>query len=876
MHPAIIGRKVTARVWLRLHFETLYTVIHINDNTMSIQKIAFSVLLCACCLSGHAQDGPWFVDGFHGGVYGHYPLKTYTEYMSDLLEKHPDWVMCLEIEPETWDSVKVVTPGEYIRFKNKVKSNRVEYTNPTYAQPYMYNIPGESIIRQFQYGIRKLNEHFPEMTFDTYAVEEPCFTSCLPQILKGFGFKYASLKNPNTCWGGYYDTVDGEIVNWTGPDGSSVLCSPRHGFEALSNENVFSTLANNNNQEYLAGAAKENFRHPVGMTYQDAGWTMGPWLESQWADFGDKKPVASTYTTWRNFFGNIAADVTPVDYISDQEDVLGALVWGSQVMQEIGKSVRTAENDIVSAEKIGVMANIANGYRYSDSLVDEGWRTLLLSQHHDSWIVPYNNLKNHGTWADWICGRWTVSTREVAARVMREAGSSLATDAFAWRDNSAPFFIRAFNTTGKARSEVVSVNLPDRLAGHGIVLKDAQGRTVSSETVLVDGDVKIIFRAEVPSFGYATWTVEDEGEKKLSVRAPYNSNVIENDMYRIVFDKKRGGTIKSIICKKDGGKELVKKGEYAFGELKGFFYDENRFISSADAEAFITVVEDNRFEKKIRVAGMLGTHPFVETVTLREGDPKIDFDLKIDWQGNPGIGAYRQADAYANPERAFYDDRYHLNMYFPAAASRPELYKGAPFDVVKSRLDDTNFSNWHNIKHNILLDWVSVEGEDVGMALLSDHTTSYVYGADRPLALTVQSSGNGLWGRDYKIDGPTVLHFAIVPHDGGWKEAVGSYNDWNEPLNAYCAKGLKAENVSFADAGGYEIVAAYMHGDDVIVRLFNHTGDNSTHKVRVGESFRGAEEIDLSGNTVGTVRLEDGCFETSMPYLGFKTFRLSR
>ena len=851
-------------------------MIHINDNTMSIRKIAFSALLCICCLSGHAQDGPWFVDGFHGGVYGHYPLDTYTKYMSDLLEKHPDWAMCLEIEPETWDTVKVVTPDEYLRFRRTVKDGRVEYTNPSYAQPYLYNISGESIIRQFHYGIRKLREHFPEMTFDTYAVEEPCFTSCLPQVLKGFGFKYASLKNPNTCWGGYYDTVEGEIVNWIAPDGSSVLCSPRHTFEALSDENVFSTLANNNCAEYLAGAASNGFKHPVGMTYQDAGWTFGPWLESQWKDFGDIQPVGSTYTTWRNFFGNIASDVTPVDYVSDQEDVLGALMWGTQVMQEIGKSVRKAENDIVRAEKTGVMANIAGGYRYSETLVDEAWRTLLLSQHHDSWIVPYNNLKAGRTWADWICDTWTVSTCKAASKVLREAENSLVSDREAWKDNDAPFLIRVFNTAGKARRETVSVNVPDALTGRELTLRDAGGRTVASETAMVDGEARIIFTADVPSFGYATYSIAAGAEKKTAARTPRNSNVIENDMYRIVFDRKRGGTIRSIVCKKDGGKELVKKGEYAFGELKGFFYDENRFISSADAEAVITVVEDNRFEKKIRVAGMLGPHPFVQTVTLREGDPKIDFDLKIDWQGNPGIGAYRQRDAFANPERSFYDDRYHLNMYFPAAIGSPELYKGAPFDVVKSKLDDTNFTNWHNLKHNILLDWVSLEGTKGGMALLSDHTTSYVYGGGRPLALTVQSSGNGLWGRDYVIDGPTELHFSIVPHNGGWRDAVDNYNDWNEPLQAYCAKGLETENVSFADAGGYEIAAAYMDGDDVIVRLFNHTGDSPAHKVMVSKSFRNAEEIDLSGNTVGTVRLQDGCFETSMPYLGFKTFRLSR
>lgn len=146
-------------------------------------------------LSDHvasSQERPYFVDGFHGGVYGHYPMATYTRFLVDQFEANPAWRFCLEIEPETWDTVAVRTPEDYKRFSRIVNSPRVEFTNPTYAQPYMYNISGESIIRQMQYGMRKIHSHFPDVEFLTYSVEEPCFTSCLPQILVQLGFKYAS------------------------------------------------------------------------------------------------------------------------------------------------------------------------------------------------------------------------------------------------------------------------------------------------------------------------------------------------------------------------------------------------------------------------------------------------------------------------------------------------------------------------------------------------------------------------------------------------------------------------------------------------------------------------------------------------------------
>ena len=135
-------------------------------------------------ITANAQTS-YFTDGYHGGVFGHYPIWQ-TKFMMDKLNEHPGWKICLELEPETFDSVKVWTPKEYTEFVDFVTEHNgklLEFTNPTYAQPYCYNISGESLIRQFSFGIDLLRKHFPKLTFSTYAVEEPCFTSALPQIL---------------------------------------------------------------------------------------------------------------------------------------------------------------------------------------------------------------------------------------------------------------------------------------------------------------------------------------------------------------------------------------------------------------------------------------------------------------------------------------------------------------------------------------------------------------------------------------------------------------------------------------------------------------------------------------------------------------------
>ena len=105
--------------------------------------------------------------------------------MVDHLTKNPDWAINLEIEPETWDSISVVDAKNFQDFQELVKregvSGRVEFVNPTWSQPYCYNISGESIIRQFLYGMEKTREYFPNVPFQTYAVEGALFHQQSPR-----------------------------------------------------------------------------------------------------------------------------------------------------------------------------------------------------------------------------------------------------------------------------------------------------------------------------------------------------------------------------------------------------------------------------------------------------------------------------------------------------------------------------------------------------------------------------------------------------------------------------------------------------------------------------------------------------------------------
>lgn len=824
----------------------------------------------------------YFVDGYHGGIYGHYPLWV-TQFMVDKLAQHPEWKLGLEIEPETWDTVRVKSPAAYASFSKLVLDRRIEFTNPTYAQPYGYNISGESLIRQFEYGIKRLHRHFPGLTFTTYAVEEPCFTSSLPQLLKQFGFRYAVLKSPNTCWGGYARAYGGQLVNWIGPDGTSILTVPRYQSEALEENSTWQTTAWNNSVAFLQSSYASGITNPVGMCYQDAGWKNGPWL-----GYGNNIKNKSIYVTWREYFEEISDGSTQDDWRLSQEDFLVNLMWGSQALQRIGQQVRTAENSIVMGEKLSAMANIANQYVPAEQQFSQAWESLMMAQHHDSWIVPYNQLNSRQNWIEAI-KNWTDSTNTLVKSLQDDAIGSFNVVTNANEEDVQ--YIRVYNTLPEERTEAVSVQLPALSATHNLVVSNSKGEHLPHVIRQEEEHMVLTFRPTVPSFGFASYVIQQGKQSAPVVEAvsfdAVGNCIIENENYRIVLDKSRGGSIHSLIAKKLDNKEFaIRDGSYALGELSGFFYETHQFQSSKESPATFKVLADNGMIVKVEITGNIASHPYTQVITLEAGEPRIDFDLTIDWKNNVGIGEYKQGADWTENRRAYTNDRYKLKVMFPNSLERTKLFKNAPFDVCESRLDSTFFSQWDRIEHNIILNWVDLlEGGDTyGLALFSDHTTSYGHGPDQPLSLTAQYSGIGLWGMDYKIDGPSRIKYALFPHRGKWDDAnISAHsNRWNEPLVAVLQAEIPLIDRSYVkvEQPGLEISTIKVTDNDILLRLYNAAGDSGPQKISLGFLARSITEVLLNGEEQQRLATNEDLtgtgFKFQLPRHGIKTFLIKK
>ena len=797
----------------------------------------------------------YFVDGFHGGHIGHMGPGSMADVLNGL-DSHPDWRVTLEVEPLSFDYLKKHEPETFYRLKDYVEADyddiRVEIASGAHAQAFCWAISGESVIRQLTFGKRLVRESFPKAVVDTYAVQEPCWTSALPQILNSLGFRRASLKN-STCWGGYTAGKDEEVVFWVGPDGSKIAAVPRYGCEDL----IFcwAIQGSGYDKPALDGFAQKcldhGIKHPVGVEFQDLGWRGLPWVNESYQHF----------TTWREYIDKIA-DKPKAEWKFSQEDILVTIPWGEKTLTRMAKQVRDSENKLISAEKCAALASFVSGAEYPKNALSDAWYNLLLSQHHDAWICAAA-----GRWGK-RAEAWTSMSDAIAERVTDDALWALEEKEIDVRGDKAQY-VRVYNTQGHRRKGLADlmVTAPEGTQYLSVTSPDGEKIPCTASCIRYYRGNKIAFHlnfeAEVEGFGYATYLVRpadapDEMTGCSVVESP-DELVLENDYYRITVDLAHGGTFSSLFDKKRQ-KELVGESEYRFNEVRGYFIDEGDLFSTKDVRVTARVWENTPLRLLVMLEGDLCGQHFKTFLRLEKGNPLIGVRSQFFFKNGTRVGNPRKLP----PERsnleykkADHDDRSKLHVVFPLAAGSGDLYKESAFNVEKSRLDSTDFMGWDQIRHRVLVHWVDAysEQENSGLAVYCDHTNGYLHGKDYPLGLTLAYGGeSGFWWGNCRLDGMQETSYALLPHAGKWDEAFlfRASEEQNEPLlcRTFSTAAEVKEKLSAVEilTDGVLLSAAEQTEKGLLVRFFagEHTGGDI--RFRVGLPFASVTAASPTGD----------------------------
>ncbi|MFN8218612.1 MAG: transposase [Fimbriimonadales bacterium] len=126
-----------------------------------------------------------------------------------------------------YEKLAAESPEALAELREAVQAGTIEPVGCSYGQPYGLFHGGESNVRQRVYGaraVRRLLGVWPQ----TFWEEEFDFFPQLPQILKGCGFKYASLFFQWTWHTPEIPKEDAPAVWWEAPDGSRLLAATRN------------------------------------------------------------------------------------------------------------------------------------------------------------------------------------------------------------------------------------------------------------------------------------------------------------------------------------------------------------------------------------------------------------------------------------------------------------------------------------------------------------------------------------------------------------------------------------------------------------------------------------------------------------------------
>ena len=852
----------------------------------------------------------YFVDGYHGGIRGHMPAGAWRDIVTRLAST-PDWKLCLDIEPASWARLAEDDPEAFAQVKSYLHTPyshpRVEMVGGTFAQPYGWAMTGESNIRQLIRGLEVIRESFPGLAVDTYAVQEPCWASCLPQILVSLGFKAAVLKNPSTAWGGYSAGMDAETVNWIGPDGTPIRTVPRYACEELVD--TWRTEAQSASLAFAQKCIEHGIPHPAGMCFQDLGWAARPNVHGDYIRF----------VTWREYMDSIAGKTTR-DWRFGIEDIRCALPWGEKTLQKIARQVRSAENRLIVAEKVASLAAIFSNQNYPANDLQTAWDHTLWCQHHDCWITA-TTRKDRDAWSFQVAAQ-TWETEAICSDIVDRSLDHLARISSSPPAEERRSFIHVFNTQAHDRSGPVEIDLATAPGTKSLCVRNAAGQIVPSQFEIVRrymsddkdrvrgspyrnilepgesiGAVRLLFATQVPATGHAVYRVEELASEPapslptdVNVEvAPDRSVVLESDLYRVELDPQHGGTVSHLFVKQLN-REFCAAGDRRFHEFRGYFIEEQRWQTSTANPANSEITERGPVRTTAVINGSIGSIPFQTRISLTQGQARIEFHTLFRFANDTWIGdpwEIPPAERRTGRRRSEYDDRFKLLALFPVALRSPQLYKNAAFDVCRSENRDTFFQSWDAIKHNIIVDCVDLYDaeSDCGFAILSDHTTSYAQGTDHPLGLVMGWGWDGgYWWGKCPLNGVQESRYAIVAHPRRWDKAElwRETAEWSEPLLARISSAPTTTQNYLVRIGtpGVYLTAAMVSGQDLLLRFFNAESERNHHEIFFGIRCDAIHSVELDGRVRETIRsspAEAGRIKIgiNIPQFAFRTLRLT-
>ncbi|GHH87708.1 alpha-mannosidase [Streptomyces capitiformicae] len=732
--------------------------------------------------------------------------RTFSN-VTALADEYEDFIFaCSQAQQYEW--VRDNYPHVWERIKKAVEKGQWAPVGGMWVESDG-NLPGgEAIARQLVHGKRFFIEHFGIETKGVWLPDSFGYNASYPQLAKLAGNEW--FLTQKISWN-QTNTFPHHTFWWEGIDGTRIFTHfpPVDTYNArFSGEEMARAVRN-----YAEKGAGTRSLAPFG--WGDGGG-------------GPTREIMERARRLADLEGSAKVVVEHPDefFAKAREEYEDAPVWNGELYLELHRATytsqartkqgnRRSEHRLREAELWATTAALhAPGYSYPYEKLDRLWKTVLLHQFHD--ILPGSSIA------------WVHREAEAEyARVAKELEELTAAAVAALGAGDT----RVFNTSPRDRAEVV--------------------RTPADALAYV----------QVPANGSAPLT-PTEPPHPVTV----SGRVLDNGLVRVEIAE--DGTLASVRDLKADREVLGDKGNLLrlHTDLPNYWdawdvdkHYKNRYTDLLEADS-VTVVEEDPLRGAIRVERSFGKGSRItQTITLRAGSPRIDFETDIDWH---------EAEKF-------------LKAGFPIDVRAPHSSAEIQFGHIQ-RPTHTNTS-WEAARFEVSGHrWVHVAEPGYGVAVINDST----YGHD--VSRTVREDGGTTTTvrlslvRAPRIPDPEAdqgkhrLTYSLLP-GATIEDAVAEGYALNLPLRVADAAGAPDPVVS-VDGEGVTVEAVKLADDesgDVVVRLYESRGGRAQGVLRTGFPLAGAQITDLLERPLSEAATDgDGVPVTLRPF-EVKTLRLA-
>ncbi|GGO25995.1 alpha-mannosidase [Deinococcus humi] len=672
---------------------------------------------------------------------GYQEIKATYRSALDHLAEHPGFVFTASSAAHhAW--IADNEPEMFEEIRTRVAEGRWALVGGWWVQADC-NLPsGEGFVRQGLYGQRFFHAQFGRTADTGYNPDSFGHAGTLPQILLKSGLTRYTFMRP----GPHEQALPARLFWWEGPDGSRVLTF-RIPYEYCTWGKDLEAHIRKCTTE-LSGSVSE-----LMCFYGVGNHGGGPTTENLAsiarlngaADLPELRLSAPS-----QYFDAVQDASVPVWINELQHHAVGCYAAHSGVK----RWNRAAELALVRAEKIAALSTALTGLPYPHADLERAWKRVLFNQFHDI-----------------LAGTSIESAYEDARN---EYGEALATaqhltnaalQRISWRvtvprvEGSKPYVV--FNPhpwATRVPIEHETGGVPEEFTVTDDSGQPVPAQRVRSEATVTGWRKRLTWMAELPPFGYRTYTVRPEaGPETLQVDA--SDLHLENAAFRLEIDPQTGG-IARLLDKRSGAE--VFSDTAAFGTVMDdpsdtwshalLRYDA---VVGRFADATSAVLEHGPVRSTIRTVSRFGRSTLTQDYILYAAQPHIEVRVRVDWHEQHRV----------------------LKLNFPTHLHFPEATFEAPYGVTTRPTtgDEQPGQRWIDLSgvHR-------PSGVIRGLSLINDAKYSY-HALDADIGLTVLRSPVIAHhdpyvpseGGDYRFmdQGEQQFTYWLYPHAGTWRDA---------------------------------------------------------------------------------------------------------